>query len=174
MSLEPQELKQMVRIIRGIEALETPHDTSNETILNILRRFDVGEAELNSVKLALAAVDGKRILDCELPCRNKLGKSLVYRNAMKAGSTLAADDISAKVSEPFGVSADKIDDFIGSTLNTDVSVDQNVAPSHFDTRTTWPYRNQLPRKTHDIFLDEFFIYSDLAVAKPFPQFSFST
>lgn len=132
LSLEPPELKRIIRIIRGIEVLDTPDDTSDETILNILRQFDVSTVELNAVKMALADVDGKQILDCELPCRNKLGKSLVYRNDLMAGSTLAADDICAKVSEPFGVSADRIEEFIGFTLNTDVTVDQNLTEDHFD------------------------------------------
>lgn len=132
LSLEPHELKRMIHIIRGIETLETPHDTNAETILNILKQFGVDETdELNAVKLALANVDGKRILNCELLCRNKLGKSLVYRNDLRAGSILTVDDVDAKVSEPFGISADRIDEFIGFTLNTDVAFDQNLMESHF-------------------------------------------
>lgn len=132
LSLEPDELKQLIRLIRGIEALETSHDTTDDTILNILRRFDVDDVELSAVKLALGDVDGKQILDCERPCRNKLGKSLVYRNGLVVGTALAADDICVKVSEPFGVSAERIDEFIGFTLNADVTVDQNLMENHFD------------------------------------------
>lgn len=135
LSLEPHELKQMVRIIRCIEALPKPlHDTSDEKIWNILKKINVDDAEQNAVNLALAKVDGKKILDCERTCRNKLGKSLVYRHDLTAGSTLAADDICAKVSEPFGVSADRIDEYVGFTLNTDVTVDQNLTDSHFDCK----------------------------------------
>lgn len=132
LSLEPDEFKEMIRLIRGIEALEKPHDTTDDTILNILRQFHVDDIELSAVKLALVDVDGKQILDCERPCRNKLGKSLVYCNALGAGAVLAADDVCVKVSEPFGVSADRIDEFIGFTLNADVTVDQNLMESHFD------------------------------------------
>lgn len=133
LSLEPHELKRMIHIIRGIETLKMPHNTNDdETILNILKQFGVDETdELNAVKLALADVDGKQILDCELSCRNKLGKSLVYCNNLMAGSTLTVDDICAKVSEPFGVSADRIDEFIGYTLNVDVTFEQNLVESHF-------------------------------------------
>lgn len=131
LSLEPDELKRMIRLIRGIEALETPHDTTEDTILNTLRRFDVDDVELSAVKLALADVVGKQILDCERPCRDKLGKSLVYRNGLVAGTTLAADDVCVKVSEPFGVSAERIDEFIGLTLNANVTADQNLMENHF-------------------------------------------
>lgn len=132
LSLEPHELKRMICIIRAIEALNEPLcDTQDETILNILRKFDVDEGELNAVKLALANVDGKKLLDCELPCRNKLGKSLVFRRDLLAGAVLGSEDVCAKVSEPFGVSADRIDEFVGLKLNADVKVDLNLEEKHF-------------------------------------------
>lgn len=83
------------------------------------------------VKLAIAPLPKKSILECEMPCRLKLGKSLVYRSNLQSGTTLTENDICAKVSEPFGISAERFDEFIGKTLHKYVSEDENLHETNF-------------------------------------------
>lgn len=87
--------------------------------------------ELIDVKFAIAPLPRKSVLECEIPCRLKLGKSLVYRNSLKSGTTLTEDDICAKVSEPFGISAERFEEFIGKTLNKHVTEDENLDDNNF-------------------------------------------
>lgn len=81
--------------------------------------------------MALAPVKCKQIQDCEMECRRKLGKSLVYRGGLKIGTILGETDVCVKVSEPFGISAEQFDEFIGKTLIQNVFRDGNLANEHF-------------------------------------------
>lgn len=131
LSLEPNEFKQMISFIRGIELIRSNEIMSNGQILDYISRLSIA-TELNDVKSALNTVFvGKKILDCEMPCRMKLGKSLVYRNSLISGATLTEDDICAKVNEPFGISAEHFDKFVGQILIKDVRSDENLDDSHF-------------------------------------------
>lgn len=78
LSLEPNEFKQMVSCIRDAERLST-NAIQHVQILNYMSTIS-NESELNDVKLALQTVEEKKILNCEIPCRMKLGKSLGKRN----------------------------------------------------------------------------------------------
>lgn len=130
LSLEPRELRELSTLIRNVEKRLQTKLQDDQSVLNILRDH-VTEEELNDVILALSSVQEKTILDCELPCRLKLGKSLVYRKCIKSGSVLTDEAICAKVSEPFGISTEQIDAYIGRKLCKDVSPDQNLCEAHF-------------------------------------------
>lgn len=129
LSLEPAELKKLIACIRSIEN-DLPKTTDEQTILDFLSNI-LNEDELCDVKLAMTPLPKKQILDCEWPCRLKLGKSLVYRSNLKYGTTLSPDNICAKVNEPFGISAEYYDNYIGKILNTDVVADENLDETHF-------------------------------------------
>lgn len=130
LSLEPAELRQLISCIRSIET-DLPISTEDDqTVLEFLSRSSI-ESDLAEVKMAMAPVQQKHVQECEMPCRLKLGKSLVYRNRLTCGMTLSRDDICAKVNEPFGISAEHFDDFIGKTLTKDVMEDDNLSKDHF-------------------------------------------
>lgn len=134
LSLEPNELQQLITRIRSIETrLDTEiDDDDNQTIVEFLTPL-LNEIELDDVKLALApVVNGKHIQSCEMECRLKLGKSLVYRGNLKCGKILNEHDICVKVSEPFGISAERFDEFLGKILIKNVCQDENLAIEHFE------------------------------------------
>lgn len=130
--MEPAEFRELVTRIRSIENIQPPFqvDNDNSAILECLSKF-LTESELRDVKMAIAPVQEKRIQECEMTCRMKLGKSLVYRNRLNCGQAVSHNDICAKVSEPFGISAEHFDQFIGRILCRDVESDENVDESHF-------------------------------------------
>lgn len=141
LSLEPIELQQLITRIRSIETRLTHDidfgaaaggdDSNGEIVLEFLRPI-LNESELSDVKLALAPVaNGKHIQPCEMECRAKLGKSLVYRENFTCGTTLNEHDIGVKVSEPFGISAEHFDQFVGKILIKNVCPDENLANEHF-------------------------------------------
>lgn len=103
----------------------------DQTVFDFLTPF-LAEHELSEVNLAMAPIQQKRIEECEMPCQLKLGKSLVYRSNMEAGVKLSDDDVCAKVNEPFGISAEHFDSFIGKILRENVSADENLMESHFE------------------------------------------
>ncbi|XP_031631388.1 sialic acid synthase [Contarinia nasturtii] len=129
LSLEPAELKELITRIRSIEN-SLPTVTDEQTILDFLSTV-LTKDELSDVKLAMASLPKKQILDCERPCRMKLGKSLVYRSHLKCGTTISPNDICAKVNEPFGISAEHYDNYLGKMLNKNVVTDENLDESHF-------------------------------------------
>lgn len=130
LSLEPNEFKELISYIRDVEHISTKTIDSKD-ILNVLSNLMPNQNELNNVQLALKSVEQKKILDCEVPCRMKLGKSLVYSRFLKAGSILTADMICVKVSEPFGISAERFDEFVGRQLQTEVQFEENLMANHF-------------------------------------------
>lgn len=91
----------------------------------------LNDQEMDEVKRAFSPIEKKCILNCEMECRMKLGKSLVYRNNLQRGQKINEDDICAKVNEPFGISAEYYEDFIGKILQNDVNAEENVDEKHF-------------------------------------------
>lgn len=131
LSLEPIELQQLITRIRSIETQFNVGDDDDKAVLEQLAPL-LNATELNEIKIALRPIQSKQIQPCEMECRSKLGKSLVYRGNLKIGTTLSAHDICVKVSEPFGISAEHFDEFIGKTLAQNVFNDGNLAIEHFD------------------------------------------
>lgn len=128
LSLEPNEFAEMISYIRNAECCRTD-DMQIEEIFSYIAKLPVA-TEMKNVKLALKRVAEKKILDCEIPCRMKLGKSLVYAMHLNAGSILTADMICAKVNEPFGIAAEHFNDFIGRKLLIDVEFEENLMENH--------------------------------------------
>lgn len=131
LSLEPSELRQLIARIRTVEGQSLPTAAADDQVILDLLSPILSPIELTDVKLAIAPLPQKSVLECEMPCRLKLGKSLVYRNSLQFGTTITEDDICAKVSEPFGISAERFDEFIGRKLSKDVTEDENLNDTHF-------------------------------------------
>ncbi|KAK7070604.1 hypothetical protein SK128_008965 [Halocaridina rubra] len=93
-SLEPHELRELVKAVRCVEAaLGSP-----------LKAFQPSEEA----------------------CYMKLGKSVVAARPIKAGQLLTEEDLVAKVADPKGVSAQRLDDLVGGYLNRDVDEDESI------------------------------------------------
>lgn len=116
----------MIRCIQNCESIRL-----DEYILKHLLEMNFSGADIFAVKEALVVVNRKDILQCELNCYNKLGKSLVYTNNLKAGDIIAEADVNIKVDEPKGISAEEYYDVIGLKLKENVIQDTAMFNIHF-------------------------------------------
>ncbi|KAH8312453.1 hypothetical protein KR044_010778 [Drosophila immigrans] len=120
-SLEPSELLCLVEGIKQFEVDQTLCNTSfsSNEIIHILNEDD-------ELKASLAEIAQKEILQSELACRRKLGKSIVAARNLKKGHKLQADDLYIKVSEPCGITAERYYDLIGMQLSCGVNEDEPI------------------------------------------------
>ncbi|XP_017474549.1 PREDICTED: sialic acid synthase [Rhagoletis zephyria] len=119
-SLEPHEFGSLVKHIKNLAKLGT---LNNEQIFEIL-------GQKNVIELALKEVKHRIVLPSELPCKIKLGKSIVTAKYLKAGDSLKRSDLCIKVSEPNGIPADHFDSVIGRILKCDIDEDSPILFSH--------------------------------------------
>ncbi|XP_017281062.1 sialic acid synthase-like isoform X2 [Kryptolebias marmoratus] len=75
----------------------------------------------------------KRMLPCEKPCHDKLGKSVVAKVKIPKGTVLTLDMLAVKVAEPMGVAAQDIFRLVGKTVVEDVEEDESVTPEVVDS-----------------------------------------
>uniref|UniRef100_A0A1B6FIU9 AFP-like domain-containing protein n=1 Tax=Cuerna arida TaxID=1464854 RepID=A0A1B6FIU9_9HEMI len=68
----------------------------------------------------------KKFLPCEVPCQDKLGKSVVAAENLLKGSKITEENIKIKVSQPAGIRCKYLDSVIGKTLVTDVRKDEPI------------------------------------------------
>uniref|UniRef100_UPI00398E86DB N-acetylneuraminic acid synthase a n=1 Tax=Pristiophorus japonicus TaxID=55135 RepID=UPI00398E86DB len=93
-SLEPDELRELVRSIRIVE-----------------------QAFGSAVK---------HMLPSELACHNKLGKSIVAKVTIPAGTVLTLDMMTVKVAEPKGVEPDNIFKLVGKKVKAKIDADETI------------------------------------------------
>lgn len=132
-SLNPNELSQLVAKVRLIERNVRQLPVMPDDLLDAVVELNLFERPMGFIEKACQPNDTddtpKSILPCELMCKHKLGKSLVYTRDLTAGRCLIASDIGVKVSEPNGIPAEFYDDVVGSELMRDVSYDDPVMES---------------------------------------------
>ncbi|KAJ8953353.1 hypothetical protein NQ314_007362 [Rhamnusium bicolor] len=75
----------------------------------------------------------KVMQNSELPCYEKLGKTLVYTKDLCKGHILSINDLNIKVAEPKGINGTKLNDVLGKTLTVDVEEDGSVLEEHLDS-----------------------------------------
>lgn len=93
-SLEPAELRELVRCIRTVErALGSPL---------------------------------KQMLPCEVACHNKLGKSVVAKVPIAAGTMLTLDMMTVKVAVPNGVDPSHIFNLVGKRVKANIGADATI------------------------------------------------
>lgn len=123
-SLEPTELSALVSgidYLKNNDFLLVPsHDVCD--ILEILKGED-------GLKDALNETGEKLILPCELPCRKKLGKSIVAARKLEKGHQLKATDLAIKVSEPSGIFAERYFHIIDKKIQYNVDEDEPITES---------------------------------------------
>lgn len=130
LSLDPNELFALVEKVRKIEknvSTLVPYDSLYSTISEL----NLFECPSGLVEKACQPVDNKlkSIFSCELPCKQKLGKSLVYTRNVTKGHRLVESDIGVKVSEPNGISAEFYDDVVGKVVVRDAIFDEAIVES---------------------------------------------
>lgn len=121
LSLTPNEMKDLVMKIRFIEKIQVL-----ENILEIVTKNKLFLDPEEVIFQACKPVVERIIFPCELDCRNKLGKSIVYTRNLPTGHILSSTDITIKVSEPSGISAEYFEDAINKMLRHDVFADNAV------------------------------------------------
>uniref|UniRef100_A0A8W7MT69 AFP-like domain-containing protein n=1 Tax=Anopheles arabiensis TaxID=7173 RepID=A0A8W7MT69_ANOAR len=130
-SLNPAEFGRMVRCIRAIEN-DVPIDASAliDRLREVLQGEDLDELELLA---ALKEINPhhRQLLECERPCYNKLGKSLVYASDLNCGTVLTESNVQVKVSEPKGLSPRLYDSVVGRTVKCAVFKDDPILMQHF-------------------------------------------
>lgn len=121
-SLEPNELSSLVS---GIDYFK------NNDYLNV-SSYDVSNiiailGDEDDLRAALNEIGDKVILPCELPCRRKLGKSIVAARNLEKGYQLKTTDLAIKVSEPSGIFAERYFDVIDKKLQYNVNEDEPIS-----------------------------------------------
>lgn len=71
----------------------------------------------------------KVVKECEQPCINKLGKSLVLTKDMTKHSIISNEDLTTKVAVPIGINPNKLYDIIGKQLLVDKKIDDALLES---------------------------------------------
>ncbi|XP_072260648.1 N-acetylneuraminate-9-phosphate synthase [Pyxicephalus adspersus] len=92
---------------------------------------------IRTVEKAMGSIE-KRLLPCEMACHNKLGKSVVAKTKIPAGSVITLNMLTIKVAEPRGFPPEEIFDLEGKTVKRDIEEDESVteeAIENYNTRT---------------------------------------
>lgn len=92
---------------------------------------------IRTVEKAMGSIE-KRLLPCEITCRDKLGKSVVAKTKISAGSVITLNMLTIKVAEPHGFPPEEIFDLEGKTVKRDIEEDESVteeAIENYNTRT---------------------------------------
>ncbi|XP_023216780.1 sialic acid synthase-like isoform X2 [Centruroides sculpturatus] len=87
--------------------------------------------QIRNVELALGTTE-KVLRDSEIPCYEKLGKTIVAAKFIPAGTVLTEDMLDVKVAEPKGRRAEELSELIGRTAKHDVSYDHSITDDVVD------------------------------------------
>ncbi|XP_012686810.1 N-acetylneuraminic acid synthase a [Clupea harengus] len=74
----------------------------------------------------------KRMLPCEVPCHDKLGKSVVAKTAIPKDTKLTLDMMTVKVAEPKGAPPEDIFQLVGKKVIADVEEDESITTEIID------------------------------------------
>lgn len=118
-------------VARGARVVER-HITLNKSWKGSDHACSLEPHELRELVEAVRSVEAalgsplKAFQPSEEPCFSKLGKTVVAGRNLKAGETLQEEDVVAKVAEPRGLPATRIDELVGGCLNRDVQADESI------------------------------------------------
>ena len=114
-SLEPGEMEILCHHVRN-----------NTQFLDLKQLFT--SQEMDEVQEALEGSD-KELLQSELACQAKLGKTVVAKHDIAKNTVISADDILIKVAEPRGIDPLCEDLYIGRVALTDIKADCSIQSS---------------------------------------------
>uniref|UniRef100_A0A8C5PHU8 N-acetylneuraminate-9-phosphate synthase n=1 Tax=Leptobrachium leishanense TaxID=445787 RepID=A0A8C5PHU8_9ANUR len=92
-------------------------------------------AELvRSIRLVEKAMGSpiKRLLPCEMICRSKLGKSVVAKTKIPAGTALTLSMLCVKAAEPYGLPPEDIFELEGKTVKRDIEEDESITEEEIE------------------------------------------
>lgn len=132
-SLDSSELSRFVALVRASERVATleshcPKIQITKWFQELELSSDCNEKHMDNL---MGTPRSDSIYPCEESCKNKLGKSIVYRNALKSGACLQSTDLCIKVSNEKGISPNEIDCTLGQVLGINVDKDQVLRYDHF-------------------------------------------
>ncbi|XP_067143859.1 sialic acid synthase isoform X2 [Centruroides vittatus] len=87
--------------------------------------------QIRNVELALGTTE-KVLRDSEIPCYEKLGKTVVAAKFIPAGTVLTEDMLDVKVAEPKGRRAEELSELIGRMAKRDVPYDHSITDDVVD------------------------------------------
>nr|XP_019528907.2 sialic acid synthase-like [Aedes albopictus] len=116
-SLDPAEFGRLVRYIRAVENIGCVRESHQiqQICAQVLLESDYNRDELGQA-LKSATVDDRKLLEAEIACHSKLGKSLVFGSDVEPGHVLQKADVAVKVSEPHGLSPTLYDSVVGRKI----------------------------------------------------------
>ncbi|XP_021708176.1 sialic acid synthase [Aedes aegypti] len=126
-SLDPTEFGRLVKYIRTVENMERTETTVQvqNICAQVLTESDYNREELDHA-LKSVTVDDRKLLESEIACHSKLGKSLVFGSDIEPGHVLQAADVAVKVSEPRGLSPTLFDSVVGKIVAVRRSKDDPI------------------------------------------------
>ena len=111
-SLDPAEMALLCRHVRD-----------RTEILMVREIFGAEEAE--AVAQALEVTE-KTVLESELACIAKLGKTIVARRDIPAGAVICGEDVAVKVAEPRGLDPRHEELYLGKLARCTIRQDQSI------------------------------------------------
>ncbi|XP_043530471.1 N-acetylneuraminic acid synthase a isoform X1 [Chiloscyllium plagiosum] len=118
-------------VAMGAKVLER-HVTMDKTWKGNDHQASLEPSELQELVRSIRIVEKafgspiKRLLPCEMACHNKLGKSVVAKVTIPAGTKLTLDMMTVKVAEPKGIEPDDIYKLVGKQVNTQINIDETI------------------------------------------------
>lgn len=132
-SLTPDEFSVLVQTIRMLEDQHKLPIQDKFEMCKILQDLPFTKDVQKIVDAATREDANKReVYECELSCKFKLGKSLVYSGNFKRKHILSIKDINVKVSQPNGLSAEHFDECIDKVLTKEVFEDSILDVNDFE------------------------------------------
>lgn len=139
-SLEPQEMAELVinvrkleRFLKGMKLYESSEIISALKTLGIVQMRNSSEIQgiQEDLEKAMNGENQRRLLQCEMDCFQKLGKSLVYSRNIDGNEVLTEKDFAIKISQPKGLEPEILDRIVGKTLYKSVQFEVPVEEQHF-------------------------------------------
>lgn len=87
--------------------------------------------DIRNVEYALGT-SKKKLLSCEIPCYEKLGKSLVAARDLALGTRITESDMNIKVGHPKGIPAENLKQVIGMRLKKNLVYDETIQQLHLE------------------------------------------
>lgn len=93
--------------------------------------FESMVTDIRNVEYALGT-SKKKLLSCEIPCYEKLGKSLVAARDLALGTRITESDMNIKVGHPKGIPAENLKQVIGMRLKKNLVYDETIQQLHLE------------------------------------------
>lgn len=93
--------------------------------------FQTMVREIRAIEQALGDSE-KKFISSEIPCYDKLGKSIVAAKDLLKGIRIEISDLKIKVSHPNGIPAKELENLIGAKLRRSINFDEPLSIEDVD------------------------------------------